>query len=63
VIAHDVETIEARAERLASAIGIESRRLLAWCSTFAGMSALELASQGSAPSARIETLMELASRA
>ena len=60
--ADDLETIQARAERLAAATGMEARRLLAWCAAFAGMSALEMASQG-APAARIEALLRLASRA
>ena len=60
--ADDLETIQARAERLAAATGMEARRLLAWCAAFAGMSALEMASQG-APGARIEALLRLASQA
>jgi streptomycin 6-kinase len=60
--ADDLETIRARAERLAAATGMEARRMLAWCAAFAGMSALEMASQG-APGARIEVLVRLASRA
>jgi streptomycin 6-kinase len=61
--ADDLATIHARAERLAAGTGLEMRRVLAWCSAFAGMSALEIASQGSAPSARIEALLKLASQA
>jgi hypothetical protein len=37
--------------------------VLAWCSAFASMNALELASQDGTPSARIEALVRLASRA
>jgi HPt (histidine-containing phosphotransfer) domain-containing protein len=61
--ADDLETIQARAQRLAAATGMEARRVLAWCSAFASMNALELASQDGAPSARIEALVQLASRA
>jgi streptomycin 6-kinase len=61
--ADDLETIEARTERLAATIGPDSRRLLAWCSAFAGMNALELGSQGNAHRDRIETLRKLASQA
>jgi len=61
--ADDLETIQARAERLAAVTGMEIGRVLAWCSAFASMNALEIASQGSAPSARIEALLKLASQA
>jgi streptomycin 6-kinase len=61
--ADDLETIQARTERLAAATGMDARRLLAWCSAFAGMNAIELASQGNAPRARIERLRKLASQA
>ena len=48
--ADDVDVVRARAEQLASALGFETKRLLAWCTAFAGMTALELAaSPGSAP--------------
>jgi streptomycin 6-kinase len=60
--ADDLETIQARAERLAAVSELESRRVLAWCSAFASMNALEIASQGSAPSGRIEALVKLASQ-
>ena len=40
-LAH-VDTIEARAELLAPAIGADAGRLLDWCTAFAGMTALEL---------------------
>jgi hypothetical protein len=42
---------------------METARVLAWCSAFAGMNALEMATHDQAPSARIEALMRLASRA
>jgi streptomycin 6-kinase len=61
--ADDVETIEARAERLAAATGTDAARLLGWCSAFAGMTALELASQGTGPRPRPEALLGLAARA
>jgi streptomycin 6-kinase len=44
--AHDLKTIEARTEWLAAATGADAERLLGWCAAFAGMTALELASQG-----------------
>jgi streptomycin 6-kinase len=44
--AKDVGAITARAEQLAPAIGAEDDRLLAWCTAFAGMVALELAEVG-----------------
>ena len=61
--ADDVGTIEARAERLAAATGADAERLLGWCTAFAGMVALELASQGHSQSPRIEALLDLAARA
>jgi streptomycin 6-kinase len=61
--ADDLETIEARTERLAAATGVDAERLFGWCVAFAAMSALELASQGNAPGAGIEALRELASQA
>jgi streptomycin 6-kinase len=60
--AEDLQTIHARAERLAAVTGMEIRRVLAWCSAFASMNALEIASQGSSPSTRIEALLKLASQ-
>jgi streptomycin 6-kinase len=59
--ADDRGTIEARAEQLAAAADLDTQRLLDWCSAFAGMCALELASKENVPSARIEVLLELAS--
>jgi streptomycin 6-kinase len=44
--AEDVATIEARADQLAVASCLDSERLVAWCVAFAGMSALESASNG-----------------
>lgn len=62
-LADDLETIRARTERLAAASGVEAERLHAWCSAFACMLALELASEGNVPRARIEALQKLASQA
>jgi streptomycin 6-kinase len=61
--ADDLQTIQARSERLAAATGVDPARLLGWCVAFAAMSALELASQGNGPSARTEALLQLAARA
>jgi streptomycin 6-kinase len=61
--ADDLAAIQARAERVAAATGTDVARLLAWCTAFAGMTALELASQGNDPRPRIEALLALAARA
>jgi streptomycin 6-kinase len=61
--ADDLETIAARIERLAAATGVDAERLSGWCVAFAGMSALDLASQGNGPRAGIDAVLELASRA
>jgi streptomycin 6-kinase len=61
--ADDLETIEARTERLAAAAGLDAERLLGWCVAFAAMTALELASQRNGPRARIEALLGLAAQA
>jgi streptomycin 6-kinase len=61
--ADDLKTIEARIEGLASLTDVNPERLLAWCSAFAGMNALELFSQGSSSRTRIETLRRLAAQA
>jgi streptomycin 6-kinase len=60
--ADDVETIVARAERLAPAIRADAGRLLGWCVAFAGMVALEKAA-ASAAGDQLESLVALASRA
>jgi len=52
-----------RTERLAAASGLDADRLAGWCGAFASMIALELASQGAGPGARMDALLELASRA
>lgn len=61
--AYDLQAIQARTERLAAAAGMDAERLSGWCTAFAAMSALELASQGNGPSTRLDALRELASRA
>jgi len=61
--ADELETIAARIERLAAATGVDEGRLLGWCVAFAGMDALDRASQGNGPRAGIDALVELASRA
>jgi len=58
-----METIRSRTERLAAAADTDAERIFGWCTAFAAMSALELASQGNDPSPRIETLLQLASQA
>jgi streptomycin 6-kinase len=60
--ADDLETIQARAERLADATGTDAERLLGWCTAFAAMTALELASQASGPGPRAEALLKLAAQ-
>jgi streptomycin 6-kinase len=52
-----------RAERVAAATGTDPARLLGWCTAFAGMTALELASQGTGPRPRTEALLRLAAPA
>lgn len=47
--AEDVETIETRCGELAEAIGARPERLLAWCTAFAGMAALEVAACAGRP--------------
>ena len=63
--ADDLETIEARAERVAATTGADAERVLGWCAAFAGMNALDLklASQGDGPSPGTETLLRLAAQA
>lgn len=61
--ADEIETIEARSAELAAAIGARPERLLAWCTAFAGMAALELAASPDAPSGRVDALTALAARA
>ena len=61
--ADDLATVQARAQGVAAATGMETGRVLAWCSAFAGMNALEMATQVGASSVRVGTLLRLASRA
>jgi streptomycin 6-kinase len=61
--AEDVETIAARAEQLAPAVGADNGRLLDWCVAFAGMVALEKAEASDSAHAQVESLVALASRA
>jgi streptomycin 6-kinase len=61
--ADDLEAIEGRIELLAAATSAEAGRLNAWCCAFAGMAALELASEENVPYARLEGLQRLASQA
>jgi streptomycin 6-kinase len=58
----EIETIERRSDELAGAIGARPERLLAWCTAFAGMTALELASSPDAPRKQVEALTTLAAR-
>jgi streptomycin 6-kinase len=61
--AEDVDMIAARAEQLAPAIDVDARRLLDWCTAFAGMTALELAEAPDGPRKQIEAAVTLAARA
>jgi streptomycin 6-kinase len=61
--AGDVATVEDRAVRLAAATDLGADRLIDWCSAFAAMNALELASNGTVSGARIDALIGLASHA
>jgi streptomycin 6-kinase len=61
--AAEVETIETRSEELAAAMGASPKRLLAWCTAFAAMTALELAASPDAPRERVDAVVALAARA
>ncbi len=61
--ADDADLIAARAEQLAPAIDVDARRLLDWCTAFAGMVALELAEAPNTPRERIEAAVTLANQA
>jgi streptomycin 6-kinase len=61
--AHDLRTIEERSERLSATTGDDAEQLMGWCTAFAGMTALELASQGEGSAGQIETLVGLAAKA
>jgi streptomycin 6-kinase len=60
--AEDAETIAARAELLAPAIGAEPGRLFNWCVAFAGMAALEIAEAAASSPEQVASLIALASR-
>ena len=61
--ADDVDTIAARAELLAPAIGAETGHLFEWCTAFAAMIALELAESPDASPDRVQTYLALAAQA
>jgi streptomycin 6-kinase len=61
--ADDVDTIAARADRLAPAIGADTSHLLDWCTAFAAMVALELAESPHAAPGQVETYVALAAQA
>jgi streptomycin 6-kinase len=61
--AEDVDVIAARAEQLAPAIDVDARRLLDWCTAFAGMTALELAEAPDSSRKHIEAAVTLATQA
>jgi streptomycin 6-kinase len=61
--ADDVEVIATRAEQLATAIDVDARRLLDWCTAFAAMVALELAEAPNSPPERIKAAVTLAKQA
>jgi streptomycin 6-kinase len=61
--AGDLETINARTERLAAATHVDVERYAGWCVAFAAMSALEIVSAGNDHRVGVETLMRLASMA
>jgi streptomycin 6-kinase len=61
--ADEIETIETRSDELAVATGARPERLLAWCTAFAGMAALELATSPGTPSEQVDAAAALAARA
>jgi streptomycin 6-kinase len=61
--ADDVSTVERRADQLSVVMDVDASVIFSWCVAFAGMNALELASTDGSPSAQIDTLVDLASRA
>ena len=60
--ADDLETIAARVEQLAPAVGAVGTRFLDWCAAFAAMVALEIAEASDGVPAQVEPLRALASR-
>jgi streptomycin 6-kinase len=61
--ADDVDTVAARAELLAPALGVDVVQLLDWCTAFAAMAALELAEASAASHGRLQALVTLATAA
>jgi streptomycin 6-kinase len=61
--ADDVDTIAARVNLLAPAIGAETSHLSEWCTAFAAMTALELAESPDAAPERVQTYLALAAAA
>jgi streptomycin 6-kinase len=61
--AKDLDAIQTRADALAPSIGTDPRRLLDWCTAFAGMIAVELAELPGSSRAQVEALIALAARA
>jgi streptomycin 6-kinase len=61
--ATDAVAITARAEQLATGIGVEPGRLLDWCAAFAGMTAMEIAEAPGNSFEEVEPFVTLASRA
>lgn len=59
--ANDMATIQSRTQRLAESTGMDAPRLLEWCTAFAGMTALELATQPDGGGRYTEVILELAS--
>jgi streptomycin 6-kinase len=60
--ADDADSIAARAEQLAPAIGADPSRLLDWCVAFAGMVALEIAERSEGSREQVEPFLALAAR-
>jgi streptomycin 6-kinase len=61
--AHDAEVVRLRTARLASALGLDAGRLLGWCTAFAGMTALELASSPGSAGHHVAAAVSLAEAA
>jgi streptomycin 6-kinase len=61
--ADNVDMIATRAKQVAPAIDVDARRLLDWCTAFAGMTAVELAEAPNSPRERIEAAVTLANHA
>jgi streptomycin 6-kinase len=55
-----MDTVAARAELLAPALGVDAIRLLDWCTAFAAMIALELAEAPNASHDRVHAIATLA---